>query len=44
MSKLPKLRFIPFRRTDLVHMCLAGEELNEQQQNDFSAGLKKVES
>jgi hypothetical protein len=44
MSKLPKLRFIPFRRTDLVHMCLAGEELNEQQQNDFAAGLNKIES
>ena len=44
MSKLPKLRFIPFRRTDLVHMCLAGEELNEQQQNNFAAGLNKIES
>ncbi len=44
MSRLPRLRFIPFRRTDLVHMCLAGEDLNERQQDDFAVALQKIES
>ncbi|MEP5569199.1 MAG: TMEM143 family protein [Halioglobus sp.] len=44
MSNLPRLRFIPFRRTDLVHMCLAGGDLTDQQQESFSQGLSKIES
>lgn len=44
MSKFPRLRFIPFRRTDLVHMCVARGDLSEQQQDDFASGLKKIES
>ena len=43
MSEFPRLRFIPFRRTDLVQMCLSLERLDVQQKAAFDAALQRIE-
>ena len=43
MSEFPRLRFIPFRRTDLVQMCLSLERLDAEQKFAFDAGLQRIE-
>jgi Protein of unknown function (DUF3754) len=43
MADFPRLRFIPFRRTDIVHMCLAQDRLSDQGKKDFEAALAHIE-
>ena len=43
MTDLPLLRFIPFRRSDIVAMCLSGGRLDEARAQQFSFGREKIE-
>ena len=38
MTELPLLRFIPFRRSDIVAMCLSGGRLDEARSQLFCLG------
>lgn len=42
MPELPSLRFIPFRRSDIVAMCLDQRVLKDQQKTAFSAAHTKI--
>ncbi len=44
MEQLPLLRFIPFRRTDIVRMCLGDARLDAQGRAGFEAARRKIES
>lgn len=44
MSEFPRLRFIPFRRADLLQMCLAQGQLDEASLALFSRGCKTIEN
>jgi hypothetical protein len=43
MSELPLLRFIPFRRSDIVQLCLAQGALDQQAQQHFRSAQEKLE-
>jgi len=43
MNELPLLRFIPFRRTDIVHLCLSQGLLDERGIRLFRSAEKKIE-
>jgi hypothetical protein len=43
MTDLPLLRFIPFRRSDIVAMCLSGGRLDEARAQQFSLGRGQIE-
>ncbi len=43
MSQISRLRFIPFRRADLVQMCLARGQLDTPAQAVFSHSCEKIE-
>lgn len=44
MTDIPLLRFIPFRRSDLVQMCLAEAHLTDEQQHHFTAVCERIEA
>jgi hypothetical protein len=43
MSELPLLRFIPYRRIDIVRMCLAGGELDQADAEQFNGAREAIE-
>ena len=43
MSSVPLLRFIPFRKTDIVDMCLTDGQLTTEQQEHFKTLAKRIE-
>jgi len=43
MTDLPLLRFIPFRRSDIVAMCLCGGRLDETRAQQFSLAREQIE-
>lgn len=43
MTHIPTLRFIPFRKTDIIAMCLADGQLSEQQQTQFKMLADSIE-
>jgi len=43
MTELPLLRFIPFRRSDVVALCRAGLAQDEDRVRQFDAARKKIE-
>ena len=43
MTELPLLRFIPFRRSDIVDMCLAEGGLDEQDRARFEQACALIE-
>ena len=43
MSELPLLRFIPFRRSDVVALCRAGLAQDEDRAQQFDAAKEKIE-
>lgn len=43
MSSVPLLRFIPFRKTDIVDMCLTDGQLTAEQQEHFKVLAKRIE-
>lgn len=43
MSSVPLLRFIPFRKTDIVDMCLTDGQLTTEQQEHFKVLAKRIE-
>ena len=44
MSELPLLRFIPFRRSDVVALCSAGLAQNEARAHQFDVAKEKIET
>ena len=44
MKKLPRLRFIPFRRKDLLQMCLAEGRLDPQGRERLDSAMQCIES
>lgn len=40
---LPLLRFIPFRKSDIIDMCLSDNILSEQQKTEFSGVAQQIE-
>jgi len=44
MKELPLLRFIPFRRSDIVDMCLAEGTLAEVGRGRFQAAYECIEA
>tara|TARA_R110002110_G_scaffold205066_7_gene417043 strand:- start:174075 stop:175259 length:1185 start_codon:yes stop_codon:yes gene_type:complete len=44
MQDLPLLRFIPFRRADVLAMCLADNRLTNEQQHQFSVAVTHIEN
>lgn len=42
-DSLPLLRFIPFRRADIIDMCLSEEELEESAIERFRAAARRIE-
>ena len=43
MTELPLLRFIPYRRSDIVAMCLSDGRLNDNQTEQFTLACEKIE-
>lgn len=43
MSSVPLLRFIPFRKADIVDMCLTDGHLTAEQQEHFKTLAKRIE-
>ena len=44
MSDLPPLRFIPFRRSDIVRLCLAEDVLGEAGKQQFRRAQERIET
>jgi hypothetical protein len=44
MTELPLLRFIPYRRSDIVAMCLSDGRLSENQAQQFTLASETIES
>jgi hypothetical protein len=44
MKEIPLLRFIPFRRADIVNMCLAGDRLDAPGRQRFERSLEVIEA
>jgi hypothetical protein len=43
MPELPLLRFIPFRRSDIVRLCLSESALDDEGQQQFRRAYEKIE-
>lgn len=44
MTELPALRFIPYRRSDIVRLCLSGELLDASLKQQFLRAGEKIET
>jgi uncharacterized protein DUF3754 len=44
MPETPRLRFIPFRKVDLIQMCLQRDALDSGQQQLFAAACEQIKS
>ena len=44
MPETPRLRFIPFRKVDLIQMCLQRDALDSGQQQSFAAACEQIKS